>query len=187
MEVLGLGSMSLARKLLARIVVALAAALVGAAHAGNSTDEYAVKAAMIWNFTKFIQWPASSLGDRSGPFVIGVYGDDPFDGKLEAAVRGKDVDGRPVAVRNFRTSVEGRVHVLFIAESMKSRWRDLGILHGKPILLVGESEGFVKGTGHIAFVNDERRVAFVIGNRAAQSAGLSISSKLLALAKKVDP
>lgn len=183
-----MGPKSSARGVLTRLAIAVAASFFGASHAGPGSDEYSVKAAMIWNFTKFVEWPTGLIGDRSIPFVIGVYGDDPFAGKLEATVRGKDVNGHAVTIKKLQTiGADCRAKVVFVAESMKSRWKDLGILQGKPILVIGESEAFVKGTGHIAFVKDDRRVAFVIGNKAAQSSGLAISSKLLALAKKVDP
>lgn len=166
--------------------LALTANLPGVALDGQ--NEYAVKAAMLWNFTKFVEWPKSALGEKSSPFVFAILGEDPFARSLEGALKGQQVDGHPVSLRKFPSGVpEGRVHVVFVADSARARWKELANFAGNPILLVGETESFAKGSGHIAFVADGRRIAFVINNRSAQAAGLTISSKLLSLAKKVDP
>lgn len=150
-------------------------------------DEYAVKAAMLVNFAKFVKWPASAFSDSRSSFVIAVYGDDPFGRHLDDVVKGQQLDGRPISIRRVRKgSVDTSAHLLFVADKSTKSLKDLSICGGKPILMVGESESFVKSAGHIGFVMENQRIAFVINNRIAQSAGLTISSKLLNLAKRVD-
>jgi len=175
---------------MARVLVGLVAAFSASGVQSEllEHDEYAVKAAMLVNFAKFVKWPSSAFPDGRSPFVIEVYGDDPFGRHLDEVAKGQQLDGRPISIRRVRKGgIDPSAHLLFVGDRSAKSLKELSICGGKPILIVGESEAFAKTAGHIGFVMDGLRIAFVINNRSAQSDGLMISSKLLNLAKKVDP
>jgi len=167
---------------------ALALALVAvrpaaASDPGDRSLELSVKAGYVYHFTRFVTWPAESPLARSSELIIGVLDDDPFADALEAAVRGKTVGGRPLAVRRFR-SVEDVVPspVLFVG---RGRSADLAGLHkrirGWPVLTVSDAGGFVCQGGVIGLFLLGTRIRFEVHVGAARAAGLAVSSKLLRL------
>ena len=173
----------------AGLVASALAVLPGAApRASEYTEptEYQVKAAFLYNFAKFVEWP-----DPRGraPFVIGVLGDDPFGDVLEQTVTGKTVKSREFAVRRLADAAEApRVDILFIASSEKSRLPEvLGRLRGSSVLTVGDTDNFVGRGGMVGFRTNGNVVRFDINLRAATRAGLRISSQLLRLAGHVVP
>jgi YfiR/HmsC-like len=156
----------------------------------KSATEYQVKAAFLYNFAKFVDWPPSAFSDAKQPLDICVYGHDPFGTALEDALLGKTIGERRVSLGR-PTQFQDLVgcHVVFVSASAHESPADLANrLKGRPVLLVGESEGFAASGGVIQFTIEDNRVHFVINPDAADRAGLKISSKLLALAKIVhDP
>jgi len=146
-------------------------------------SEYEIKSAMLYNFTKFIDWPASALGEGAAPLVVGVLGNDPFASWLGAALRNKTVCGHPVVVRRFESPTEVKgCHVLFVGASDRKRIaRILCSLGSAPILTIGDGEQFAKLGGIIGFIRDGNRIRFEINLLAAEQARLRISSKLLRL------
>lgn len=155
-----------------------------AAAVSSPYEEYEVKAAMLYNFAKFIDWPAAALGEAGAPFVIGILGSDPFGARLDAVLRDKAVNGHPIAVRRFALPADVRnCQVLFVSAPDQERVRH--ILQGfrrAPVLTVGEGGRFADSGGVISFILDDRRVRFEINVDAASRAGLLVSSKLLRLA-----
>ena len=152
--------------------------------------EYQVKAAFLYNFAKFIDWPSSAFTDPKQPLDICVYGRDPFGTALEDALLGKTIGERRVSLgraMQFQDLVGWQV--VFVSNSANESAADLANrLKGRAVLLVGESDGFAASGGAIQFTIEDNRVHFVINPDAADRAGLKISSKLLALAKIVrDP
>lgn len=146
-------------------------------------SEYEVKAAFLFNFTKFIEWPPSQLRDGEA-IIIGIVGHDPFGKSIDDIVQGKSVDGHSVSVRRYRWSDElGNCHLLFVPAG-ESDGAKLSKLASRSVVLVGETPGFNRKGGMINFVIDGGRVRFEINSSAAKSAGVVISSKLLGLAKK---
>ncbi len=144
--------------------------------------EQSVKAAFIYNFTKYVTWPAKAFDSGSSPIVIGIVGQDSLGGALEVAVNGKTVEGRPLVVRHLHWGQDlTGCHVLFVPGGEQENAAALKSLAGKPILIVGESSGFTHRAGIINFVIQSSRVRFEINDRAAKDRGLSISSKLLSL------
>lgn len=147
--------------------------------------EYDVKSAFLYNFIRFIVWPEDAFADPLEPFVIGVLGrEDPFNGQLEAVVRGKTIDGRPLEVRFARrlAALEG-THILYISPTAsESEDEILAALAEHPVVTVGETAEFTAKGGIIRFFVRERKVAFEINPGAAERAGLRISSRLLSLA-----
>ncbi|MDB6127836.1 MAG: YfiR family protein [Verrucomicrobia bacterium] len=145
------------------------------------TKEYQVKAVFLFNFAQFVDWPAESFAAPNSPVVIGVLGDDPFDGLLDDAVRGETAHGRPLAVQRFkRVSEIETCHVLFIGPKDSQHLAEiLRDLQGRNILTVGESENFAKSGGIIRFMTDNGKIRLRINVDAAHDANLKLSSKLL--------
>lgn len=153
----------------------------------KAATEYQVKAAFLYNFAKFVDWPPSAFSDAKQPLDICVYGHDPFGTVLEDALLGKTIGERRVDLgRAMQFQDLAGCHVVFVSASAHESAADLANrLRGRAVLLVGESDGFAASGGTIQFSIEDNRVHFVINPDAADRAGLKISSKLLALAKIV--
>jgi hypothetical protein len=152
--------------------------------------EYDVKAALLFNFCHFVEWPPHAFAaDSNAPFVIGILGTDPFGPFLAELVKSERAHNRPIEVRRFATIEEAAgTHLLFIGQAEQARLNSiLTSLKNKPTLTVGEAadRSFVRQGGMIAFVTDRGNVKLRINPEAARSAGLVINSKLLRLAEIV--
>jgi hypothetical protein len=159
-------------------------------HASNAqqlTSEYQVKAAYLFNFLKFVEWPADPSTDLHGRWVIGVVGDNPFGEELTQIISGKVVQGRLLEVKSFQPTDDLRnCHILFVSTSEKKRLPViLSALKGSSILTVADMDHFTDSGGMVQFVAEDGRVRFVINVGAASGAGLKVSSKLLSLAQSV--
>jgi uncharacterized protein DUF4154 len=154
------------------------------ARAQEGVSEYQVKAAYLFNFLKFVEWPEDAFSDALAPFVIGVVGEDPFGNSLPQVVIGKTVQGRDLVIRVFHAGEDLRsAHILFISASEKKRLPViLSPLRGSSVLTVADMEGFAESGGMIQFVSENNRVRFAINADSARRARLRISSKLLSLA-----
>jgi hypothetical protein len=150
----------------------------------SQPSEYQIKAAFIYNFAKFVEWPAKSLPSDDSPLVIGILGENPFHDDLSRVVTGKKVDEHPLVIKPVRTALEAtNCHTLFISASEKPRLSQiLKALRGASVLTVSEMDGFTEAGGMINFVREGTKVRFRINNEAASRVGLKISSKLLMLA-----
>ena len=149
-------------------------------------DEYQVKAAFLFNFAKFVEWPTEAFSNPNAPLVITVFGEDPFNGSLEA-VKGKLVNNRKLTIRRVKDIQDiGKTNVLFVSPSAKKELaRILEAQQGQSVLTVGEDGVFTQCGGIINFVKEDNRVRFEVNVSAAERAGLKISSRLLALARIV--
>ncbi len=178
-----------------RLLAALFAVLASVWLAGGgsiparaeSPTEYEVKAAFLFNFVKFVEWPPTPPASPKDPFTICTLGEDRFRGVLDRIVEGKAWNGHPLLVRRLKTPQEARAcQILFISSSERAGIsRIFESLRGASVLTVGETEGFAQGGGMINFTLEEDRVRFEINVDAARAAGLKISSRLLSLAKIV--
>jgi YfiR/HmsC-like len=157
------------------------------AQAQDALSEYQVKAAYLFNFLKFVEWPDDAFADSLAPIVIGVVGDDPFGSALPQVTIGKTVQGRDLVIRKYHTGEDVRgAHILFISPSEKKRLpMILSSLRGSSVLTVSDTEGFLDAGGMIQFLNENDRVRFAISVEATGRARLKMSSKLLSLAKVV--
>jgi hypothetical protein len=146
--------------------------------------EYQIKAAFLFNFAKFVQWPPGGFAAPNSPIVIGVLGDNPFHNDLERTIQNKLVDYHPLLIREFHSPAEAtNCQILFISASEKKQLPEiLKILRGSSILTVSETEGFVEAGGIINFMQAGTKLRFQINQESATKAGLKISSKLLSLA-----
>jgi len=178
------------RSLAVALAIALVVGAVNPARADSESTltEYQVEAAFLYHFAKYVTWPPQAFAGPDDPIVIGVLGDDPFGQDLvQTVMREKPVQGRPLRVVHGRSSAEmARCHILFISASEESRLKqhfDALARAGSTALTVGESKDFLEAGGAIRFVVEKKKVRFEIATRAAERAGISISSKLLSLAR----
>lgn len=173
------------RKMVCIALLAAVTPLTGTSPA--PVDEYEVKAAFIYNFAKFVAWPARAFKSPADPVAICILGDDPFNGALERAVSGKTVEGRAFTVQQFReTDMECDCQVLFVSSSGRKRFQSVAAgLKAAGVLIIGESMGFATEGGVINFKIESGKVRFEINVDAAEQQQLHISSKLLSLAQVV--
>ena len=143
--------------------------------------EQQVKAVFVFNFSHFVEWPASAYTAPTEPFVIGVLGSDALAAQLNEAVRGERIDAHPLLVRQFR-SVEEIVpcRILFIGQSEGAQLdRILAAVDGHPTLTVSDLDGSSQRGVMIQFFNANNRVRLRINVDSVRAAGLTISSNLL--------
>ncbi len=162
----------------------------GSGPAVGEVTEYGVKAAYLYNFTQFVQWPAGTFASGDSPLVIGILGDDPFAGVLDDAVKGKTAGGHPLTVKRLgpfkpgKSALLAKCQILFIAYSEKDQLHEiLKSLSGAPTLSVSEIENFPLKGGLVQFDQEGQKISVVLNNEAAVKAGLSISSQLLQVVK----
>jgi hypothetical protein len=157
------------------------------AAAAPRAPEYDLKAAFLYNFAHFVEWPPDAFAARDSPIVIGVLEPDPFGPSLDRMVAGSSVGGRRLVVRRYRSAEEiDDCHILFIGRAAGPDLdRVLSSLDGASTLTVGEDDDFTDG-GMIQFVHDDKKLRLRINSAAARSARLTISSKLLRQAEIVD-
>ena len=167
------------------LLISLLGGACGRRVAAQTANEYQVKAAFLYNFAKFIEWPTEAFSN--GHLVVGLIGDDPFGSALDQTINGKSINGRQLIIRRFKWGQNLRdCHILFIASSERKRLPQiLESLRGARVLTVGELDKFCQQGGLINFILEENKVRFEINLDVAEQAGLKISSKLLALARSV--
>jgi len=153
----------------------------------DSPSEYQVKAAFLFNFAKFVEWPADTFASPQAPFAVCVLGEDPFGSLLDAALAGKTMATHPVALRRIKERAEARhCQIVFVSASEVRNYAELmEAVRGSSALLVGDTDGFAALGGMIEFTLEGNHVRFLINPDAAQRAGLMLSSKLLMLARIV--
>jgi hypothetical protein len=171
--------------LITRVLI-LEVLLAAVVHA-QELDEYQVKAAFLYNFVKFVEWPPQTFKNPTDRIAICILGQDPFGGALDDAVKGKIFEGRAFVVPRISDVREASgCQILFVSASESKRARAvLAELKASSILTVGETEGFTTEGGVINFKLEEGRVRLRVNVEAAERAKLRISSKLLSLAQIV--
>ncbi len=147
-------------------------------------SEHQIKAAFVFNFAKFVEWPAVAFTNASTPMVVGILGENPFGPDLEAAIRNKSINNHPLEVKTFvEPGAATNCHILFISRSEKKRLPEiLQALSSLGVLTVSEMDDFIETGGMINFVKDNNKIRFQINEPAAKKSGFKISSKLLSLA-----
>jgi hypothetical protein len=152
-----------------------------------SLTKYQVESVFLLNFAKYVDWPASAFPDTNAPITIGVLGTDPFGDDLRRRVEGKTINGRLFVIKYLAADSEmSGCQILFICNSEASRMGEILNQAGPlPILTVGEHESFARNGGIINFVLKNDKVRLEIDLAAAKKAGVTISSRLLAVADVV--
>lgn len=172
-----------------RVVTLLVLSAVAAvsARAEPAPTEYQVKAAFLYNFTKFVEWPARRV--QPAEFMVCIFGEDPFGDDFEAVVEKKTVSGRKLVVsRTRRVADLAQCHIAFVSASERDRWPEiLDAARRGSILTVSDTEPFAREGGMINLVTSNNRIRLEINASAARQSGLKISSKLLKLATVVSP
>jgi len=148
--------------------------------------EYLIKAAILYNFAKFAEWPAAAFRNDGAPLRICVLGDDPFGPALNS-LQGKTVRNRALAAAHIASvDAAAACHILFISASESERLDTILNTVGKlPVLTVADISRFANSGGIIALKEVDKRSRIEVNIGAADQAGLKLSSKLLRLADTV--
>jgi hypothetical protein len=178
------------RRRLGATVLAAFVSLAGAGPApgqANAASEYQVKAAFLFHFAQFVEWPPEAFENAGAPFTYCTMGEDPFHGVLDEGLSGKTIGGRTLRVRHLKEPREEQgCQLLFLGTSEKKRLSAaIATASGSAVLTVGETEHFAQEGGIIGFCREQNKIRFEINLDAAEKAKLKISAKLLALAKTV--
>ena len=162
----------------------------------TSSREYQVKAAFLYSFISFVNWPEDKQAEDNKRITIGIIGNDPF-GKAFEPIKDKQVKGKDVVIKRFKTIQElnksseeteaiKKCHLLYICPSEKDELQKIiNLVMSHNILTVGDTNSFLESGGMINFLMEDKKVRFEINNNAAEQAELKIRSKLLRLAKRV--
>jgi hypothetical protein len=162
-------------------------ALMSVGSSAQVADEYKVKAAFLYNFPKFVEWPSQSFKGPSDPIVIGVLGRNPFHDALADALAAKTINGRPFQVREISDASQAAgCQMLFVAASERKHITELlkeNAITG--VLTIGETANFAQEGGVVNFKIEDGTVRLQINLQAARRQQLHISAKLLSLAEIV--
>jgi hypothetical protein len=175
------------RAWVALCALALLCTSAAVARVDGPGNEYQVKAAFLFNFTKYVKWPECAFENERSPIVVAVVGTDPFGRLLDDALHDKTVGSRKFEVRRFKSSDDLQAcHVLFVAPSEVPRLAKICEHYaGSNTLLVGETDHFAGRGGAIGFYIEDKKVRFEINTDAIKRASLELSSQLLKLARIV--
>src|SRR5215470_11378348 len=135
----------LKRKLVA-VVAVLLSGLVMTNHSGaQALSEYQIKAAFLFNFAKFVEWPPTAFSDPAAPLILGIVGQDPFGPDLELTVMGKTVNNRPLVIKRFpNRQTREPCHILFVSQSEQDHLTQiLAVVRSSATLTVSETEQFL--------------------------------------------
>ena len=167
----------------------IAALVLLAGHAQAQSREYQIKAAFLFNFAQFVDWPPATFGNSNAPFCIGILGHDPFGAALDQTIQDENIDNHKITVeRSDHIEDLKNCQMIFVSKSEKGQiTRILSELDSKPVLTVGETDDFAADGGGINFFLAGTKVRFEINPEAVQNSGLKISSQLLSLGKIVQP
>ncbi|MDE2050938.1 MAG: YfiR family protein [Gammaproteobacteria bacterium] len=178
-----------ARMRAAAAMLLLFAGMTGAEPALAAPTAQQVEAVFLFYFSQFVDWPPAAFDGAGSPIVIGVLGDDPFDGALDQAVAGERVNGRPVVVRHLKGLADAAgCQILYISSSEAAQLPQiLSALKGRNVLTVSDLDHFARSGGMIRFLLIDQHVRLRINAQAARAAGLTLSSRLLRAAVPAAP
>jgi hypothetical protein len=184
MEILSAGISRRKSGILRLLIIALVGIPIGSPAQG--IDEYEVKAAFLYNFTKFVAWPRAI---DTPSFTICVLGDDPFQSALDRLTAGKKAYGRSIQIRRLKDETEAKqCQIVFVRASERSKFAKLiAETRESPVLTVGESQDFVRIGGMVFLSIETNHISVVIHKAVTDSAGFKISANLMTLAKIYRP
>ena len=153
----------------------------------QKVSDQEVKAAYLYNFAKFVEWPAGAFASSDAPIRLCLFAGDALEPDLKEIVQGKFITAHPVMVVSVRSQEEYHsCHVLFLGPDQEAQSkRILEALRGASVLTVSDVKEFAQGGGMIQFVLNQGRVQFQVNHRAALQAQLTVSSRLLHVATAV--
>jgi hypothetical protein len=155
----------------------------------SASRERQIKAAYLYQFGRYVEWPAKTFADAKSPFVIGVLEHDPLIADLEQIAEIKKIQERPIRIQRFPSIADVRTcQILYLPASITPEKQTEAVrkMPKRGVLLVGDSEGFLARGGTMQFVVEDNRIRVVVSRKAAKLAGLTISAKLLQVARVVD-
>src|SRR2546427_1255051 len=163
------------------LLISFLAGSTGFGAEASAPSEYQVKAALVFNLTKYVEWPPECFSTTNSPLVLGILGEDNFGDDFKRMIEEKTIHGRKLLLKRVNWGDEvHKVHLLFISASEKKRLPDiLGRLKGVPVLTVGETDTFIPLGGMIRLSRKENRIRPEVNLAAVERAHLKISSKLL--------
>ena len=164
----------------------LLVAAAGALGENPKPTDYQVKAAYLYNFGRFVEWPVSAAG-KGEFFTVCVLGKDPFGPVLDKALAGETIGGKSVVARRISTPQEsGNCQVLFLSSTEEGRLdKIIEAIDKEAVLTVSDMPQFSEHGGMVQFVLEGKRVRFEVNLTAAQNAGLTLRSELLRVATVV--
>jgi len=153
----------------------------------NPAPEAAIKAAVIANLPKFVEWPLNAFQSPSAPFIVGVLGDDPVADSIVSVLNGKRLGDRAVSVsRLSKLEDASSCQLLYLAASEERRVDAIvKSLEGRPVLTIADFNRFAQRGGMVGLIVQDGKVRFEINERAARASGLRLSANLLRLAAAV--
>ena len=156
----------------------------------NAVRSTALKAAVLYNFVHFTEWPEGSFADARAPLVIGIFGEDPFGKTLDALVARERFGTHPLTVQRYHDFASAsQAHILFVSAGERAHAKELlAKLKGKPILTVSDFDGFIRCGGMVLmheFVGE--RIQIRVNLTEIRSARLTLSGKLLRVAESITP
>jgi hypothetical protein len=162
----------------------------GSAAAGENgprQPEYLIKAAYLYNFALFVEWPDDAFADPDAPFVVGILEPDPFGWAIDKTVEGKRINRRRIVVERLQSTQDLRYcHILFVGSADGAATADLTKRLGSlPILIVGDAPKGAAPSGTVSFTVQDDKVGFEIDLQAARRTRLKIGSRILSLARTV--
>jgi hypothetical protein len=157
------------------------------ARAQSAPEEYQVKAAFLFHFAQFVDWPAGVLNNGDPSLRLCIFDDEPRRQELQSTIEGKAIGGRVFHVRLMGQPQEIQgCNILFLSrDEARRQTAVLRSVRGMPVLTVGETANFLSDGGMIRFHLEEDKVRFDINLGGAESSHLKISSRLLLLAASV--
>jgi uncharacterized protein DUF4154 len=167
-----------------RLLLLAGAGFVVSMHGVQAADaptENQVQAVFLYNFSRFVEWPAQTFAAPNDPFVIGILGNDPFGARLDEAVRNEQINGHPLSVRRFRDIAQvENCQILFVDRSETAHLGQiLAALDHRSTLTVSQADGAAQRGVMIQFATENNRIRLRINVDSARASGLTISSKLL--------
>ena len=149
-------------------------------------SEASVKAAFLYKFANYIEWPPAAFAAPASPLVIGVVGADDIGTELERIAPGRAVNGHPVSVKRVREGEALRgIHLLFIGKDQPALAALLRSAQGQSVLTVTDADRGLEMGSAINFVPAGERIAFEVSLEAAEKSGHRISSRMLSVARRV--
>jgi hypothetical protein len=165
-----------------RLGIALLLLRAGPLHGQDVSVEYQVKAAFLYNFIRFVEWPPSA---QSGDLIVCMAGRNPLGPYFEGTVKGETTGGRPIVPRVI-LEPDADCKVVFVPRGATTS-AYLRAARGVPVLTIGEADDFLEAGGIINFYGDNGKVRFEISTQAAERSQLRLSSRLLRLARIRNP
>lgn len=145
-----------------------------------------IKAAYLFNFFKLVQWPGGSFAGGSAPFVLALYGGDPFGGALDGFLKGKTVESRAITLVRINSPAEAKkAHLVFVAAARSGDMAKVSAaVKGAPVLVVGDGPGLTGKGAVLSLVEAGGKVKVCLDEAAASRAKLKVSPQLIVLAKQ---